>query len=107
MILSHNFAPTVEAVTEQAQKALSFGAPTEIEIELAETIIGRVPSMERVRMVNSGTEATMSAIRLARGFEAGYDREIFRLLPRPLGLPAGQSRQRGVDPWSTEFPGRA
>ena len=68
MILGHNFAPTVEAVTEQAQKALSFGAPTEIEIELAETIIGRVPSMERVRMVNSGTEATMSAIRLARGF---------------------------------------
>ena len=68
MILGHNFAPTVEAVTEQAQKALSFGAPTEIEIELAETIIRRVPSMERVRMVNSGTEATMSAIRLARGF---------------------------------------
>ena len=68
MILGHNFAPTVEAVTEQAQKALSFGAPTEIEIELAEKIVSRVPSMERVRMVNSGTEATMSAIRLARGF---------------------------------------
>ena len=68
MILGHNFAPTVKAVTEQAQKALSFGAPTEIEIELAEKIISRVPSMERVRMVNSGTEATMSAIRLARGF---------------------------------------
>jgi len=68
MILGHNFAPTVKAVIEQAQKALSFGAPTEIEIELAESIISRVPSMERVRMVNSGTEATMSAIRLARGF---------------------------------------
>jgi glutamate-1-semialdehyde 2,1-aminomutase len=68
MILGHNFGPTVKAVTEQAQKALSFGAPTEIEIELAESIISRVPSMERVRMVNSGTEATMSAIRLARGF---------------------------------------
>ena len=68
MILGHNFAPTVKAVTEQAQKALSFGAPTEIEIELAEKIVSRVPSMERVRMVNSGTEATMSAIRLARGF---------------------------------------
>ena len=68
MILGHNFAPTVKAVTEQAQKALSFGAPTEIEIELAEKIISRVPSMERVRMGNSGTEATMSAIRLARGF---------------------------------------
>ena len=68
MILGHNFAPTVQAVTEQAQKALSFGAPTEIEIELAEKIISLVPSMDQVRMVNSGTEATMSAIRLARGF---------------------------------------
>ena len=68
MILGHNFAPTVQAVTTQAQKALSFGAPTEIEIELAEKIINLVPSMDRVRMVNSGTEATMSAIRLARGF---------------------------------------
>lgn len=68
MILGHNFAPTVQAVTEQAQKALSFGAPTEIEIDLAEKIIALVPSMDRVRMVNSGTEATMSAIRLARGF---------------------------------------
>ena len=70
MILGHNFEPTVRAVTEQAQKALSFGAPTEIEIELAEKIISLVPSMDRVRMVNSGTEATMSAIRLARGFTA-------------------------------------
>ena len=68
MILGHNFAPTVQAVTDQAQKALSFGAPTEIEIELAEKIISLVPSIDRVRMVNSGTEATMSAIRLARGF---------------------------------------
>lgn len=68
MILGHNFAPIVNAVTEQAQKALSFGAPTELEIELAEKITQLVPSMSRVRMVNSGTEATMSAIRLARGF---------------------------------------
>lgn len=68
MILGHNFAPTVQAVTEQAQRALSFGAPTELEILLAEKITALVPSMEQVRMVNSGTEATMSAIRLARGF---------------------------------------
>ena len=53
MILGHNFEPTVQAVTAQAQKALSFGAPTEIEIELAEKIISFVPSMDRVRMVNS------------------------------------------------------
>lgn len=68
MILGHNFAPTVQAVTEQAQRALSFGAPTELEILLAEKVTSLVPSMEQVRMVNSGTEATMSAIRLARGF---------------------------------------
>ena len=68
MILGHNFAPTVQAVTEQAQRALSFGAPTELEILLAEKITTLVPSMEQVRMVNSGTEATMSAIRLARCF---------------------------------------
>lgn len=68
MILGHNFEPTVQAVTEQAQRALSFGAPTELEIQLAEKITSLVPSIEQVRMVNSGTEATMSAIRLARGF---------------------------------------
>ncbi len=68
MILGHNHKPTVDAVVHQAQKALGFGAPTEGEIILAEKIIEMVPSIEKVRMVNSGTEATMSAIRLARGF---------------------------------------
>jgi glutamate-1-semialdehyde 2,1-aminomutase len=68
MILGHNHRPTIEAVTEQASKALGFGAPTEIEIQVAEKIVEIMPSMESVRMVNSGTEATMSAIRLARGF---------------------------------------
>ena len=68
MILGHNHAPTVAAVQQQASRALGFGAPTEAEIELAEAIVQRVPSMQQVRMVNSGTEATMSAIRLARGF---------------------------------------
>jgi len=68
MILGHNHAPTVAAVQQQASRALGFGAPTEAEIELAEAIVRRVPSMQQVRMVNSGTEATMSAIRLARGF---------------------------------------
>ncbi|MCZ6709592.1 MAG: glutamate-1-semialdehyde 2,1-aminomutase, partial [Gammaproteobacteria bacterium] len=53
---------------EQAARALGFGAPTELEIELAEQVVSMVPSVEKVRMVNSGTEATMSAIRLARGF---------------------------------------
>ena len=68
MILGHNHTPTVAAVQQQASRALGFGAPTEAEIELAEAIVQRVPSMQQVRMVNSGTEATMSAIRLARGF---------------------------------------
>jgi len=68
MILGHNFQPTVEAVVAQAQRALGFGAPTVGEIELAEKVIEMVPSMAKVRMVSSGTEATMSAIRLARGY---------------------------------------
>ena len=68
MVLGHNHTPTIAAVQQQAAKALGFGAPTEAEIELAETIVQRVPSMQQVRMVNSGTEATMSAISLARGF---------------------------------------
>ncbi len=68
MLLGHGHQPTVDAVVAQAQQALGFGAPTEGEIELAEKIIELVPGIEKVRMVNSGTEATMSAIRLARGF---------------------------------------
>ena len=68
MILGHAHQPTVEAVVAQAQQALGFGAPTEGEIDLAERIIEMVPSIEKVRLVNSGTEATMSAIRLARGY---------------------------------------
>jgi glutamate-1-semialdehyde 2,1-aminomutase len=68
MILGHGRREVVEAVKRQADKALGFGAPTELEIELAEQVISMVPAVERIRMVSSGTEATMSAIRLARGF---------------------------------------
>jgi glutamate-1-semialdehyde 2,1-aminomutase len=68
MILGHGHRDVVEAVKAQADLALGFGAPTELEIELAEAVVDMVPSIEMVRMVNSGTEATMSAIRLARGF---------------------------------------
>ncbi|MCK9388154.1 MAG: glutamate-1-semialdehyde 2,1-aminomutase [Sulfuritalea sp.] len=68
LILGHADADTVRAVQEAAAKGLSFGAPTEGEIELAELLVQRVPSMDLVRLVSSGTEATMSAIRLARGF---------------------------------------
>ncbi|HEV8096017.1 MAG TPA: glutamate-1-semialdehyde 2,1-aminomutase, partial [Burkholderiales bacterium] len=68
MIVGHTHPLVVEAVQAAASRALSFGAPTEIEIELAERICKHVPSIELVRLVSSGTEATMSALRLARGF---------------------------------------
>ncbi|WP_245650271.1 glutamate-1-semialdehyde 2,1-aminomutase [Millisia brevis] len=68
MILGHAHPAVVEAVTAAAAHGLSFGAPTEAEIELAEEIIDRVDPVERIRLVNSGTEATMSAVRLARGY---------------------------------------
>ncbi len=67
MVLGHTHPAVVEAVQAAASKALSFGAPTEAEVELAEAICRLVPSIEMVRLVSSGTEATMSAIRLARG----------------------------------------
>ena len=67
MIMGHNHPRVREAVIRQSEKGLSFGAPTELEIELADRICDIMPGMDMVRMVNSGTEATMSAIRLARG----------------------------------------
>ena len=68
MILGHAHPAVVEAVTKAAASGLSFGAPTPSESQLAAEIIGRVAPVERIRLVNSGTEATMSAVRLARGF---------------------------------------
>ncbi len=68
MLMGHNHPRVREAVVAQSAKGLSFGAPTELEIELAERICDIMPGMDLVRMVNSGTEATMSAIRLARGY---------------------------------------
>jgi glutamate-1-semialdehyde 2,1-aminomutase len=67
-ILGHAHPDVVRAVQEAAVHGLSFGAPTEIEIVMAETLVRRLPSIEMVRLVSSGTEATMSALRLARGF---------------------------------------
>ncbi len=68
LILGHCHPKVVEEVTKALQLGMSFGAPTELEIKLAEKIISLMPSIEKIRMVNSGTEATMTAIRLARGF---------------------------------------
>ncbi|HSC22943.1 MAG TPA: glutamate-1-semialdehyde 2,1-aminomutase [Casimicrobiaceae bacterium] len=67
-IVGHAHPNVVEAVQRTAARGLSFGAPTEIEVELAEALIERLPSLELVRLVSSGTEATMSALRLARGY---------------------------------------
>lgn len=75
MILGHNHTAIRDAVIEAARNGLSFGAPTEMEITMAEMVSRLVPSMEMVRMVSSGSEATMSAIRLARGF-TGRDKII-------------------------------
>ena len=102
MLRGYRFQPIIDSLTDQALRATSFGAPTEIEVLMAELICERVASIERVRMVNSGTEATMSAIRLARGvtgrdkivkFEGGFHGHGDSLLVKAgsglltLGLP--------------------
>ena len=68
MVLGHRHPAVIDAIAAVLSRGTSFGAPTDLEIKLAEMVIDTVPSVEMVRMVNSGTEATMSAIRLARGF---------------------------------------
>ncbi|TNJ42591.1 glutamate-1-semialdehyde 2,1-aminomutase [Tamlana fucoidanivorans] len=75
MILGHAFEPVVNAVIEKARKGTSFGMPTEIETEIAELAVAMVPNIDKIRFVNSGTEACMSAVRLARGF-TGKDKII-------------------------------
>ena len=75
MILGHANQAVVDAVKQTLEKGLGFGAPTEIETTLAKKVCELVPSIELVRMVSSGTEATMSAIRLARGF-TGRDKIV-------------------------------
>lgn len=75
MILGHAFEPVEKAVRDAIQYSFSFGAPTRKEVEMAELIVDMVPSVEKVRMVNSGTEATMAAIRVARGY-TGRDKII-------------------------------
>ena len=102
MILGHADKEVIAAVQEVANRGTSFGAPTELEVELAQEVIDAVPSIEMVRMVSSGTEATMSAIRLARGvtgrtklvkFEGCYHGHADSLLVKAgsgvatLGLP--------------------
>ena len=108
-ILGHAHPAVVRAVQERAVHGLSFGAPTEIEIELAELLVARLPSMELVRLVSSGTEATMTALRLARGhtgrgkivkFEGCYHGHGDSLLVKAGSgaLTYGQPSSAGVPP---------
>lgn len=75
MLLGHAFEPVVEAVKAKAESGTSFGMPTAIETEIAELAVSMVPNIDKIRFVNSGTEACMSAVRLARGF-TGKDKII-------------------------------
>ncbi|MBN6055800.1 glutamate-1-semialdehyde 2,1-aminomutase [Nonomuraea sp. RK-328] len=72
MILGHRHPAVVEAVSEAVSRGFGYGTATEGEVELAEEIVGRIGPVERIRLVSSGTEATMSAVRLARGFTGRY-----------------------------------
>lgn len=111
LIMGHAHPEVVKALQETAVKGTSFGAPTLLETEMAKTVVGRVPSVDIVRMVNSGTEATMSAIRLARGytgrskilkFEGSYHGHADSLLIKAgsgvatLGLPDSPGVPEGV-----------
>ena len=93
MILGHAAPEVIDALHEALGRGTSYGAPTELEVEMAEEIIDAVPSIEMVRMVNTGTEATMSALRLARGATGReQDRQVRGLLPRPRRQPAREGR---------------
>ena len=90
LILGHAHPAVVGVLREVADRGTSYGIPTRIEIEMAAKVVEMVPSVEMVRMVNSGTEATMSAVRLARGiYGAQKNPEIQRLLPRSCGFTSG------------------
>ena len=121
LIAGHAHPDVIAAVTEAAARGTSFGAPTEAEVEIAREITERVPSAEMVRMVNSGTEGAMSAIRLARAatgrekllkFAGAYHGHVDGLLaeagsgmataslPASPGVPAGQAAATVIVPWN-------
>jgi glutamate-1-semialdehyde 2,1-aminomutase len=111
LVLGHAHPVVVRALEQQMRAGFGYGAPTELEVEMAELLVGLVPSLEMVRLVNSGTEATMSAIRLARAFtgrdrvvkfEGGYHGHVDALLVKAgsgaltLGEPTSPGIPRSV-----------
>ena len=119
LLLGHRHPEILAAIEEALTRGTSFGAPTEQEIELAETIRAMVPSMELVRLVNSGTEATMSALRVARGFtgrditikfEGCYHGHVDSLLVKAgsgvatLGLPDSPGVPKGFSDTTITLP---
>ncbi len=109
LVLGHADEDVVEAVREAAAEGTTFGAPTEREVEVAEEIVDAIPSVEMVRLVSSGTEAAMSAVRLARGFtardriikfEGAYHGHADALLVESPGVPAGASADTIVCPYN-------
>lgn len=121
LILGHNHPELAAAITQTLARGTTFGAPTPIEVEFAETLRAALPSMERVRAVSSGTEATMSALRLARGFtgrakiikaDGGYHGHADCLLvaagsgaatlgiPGSAGVPAGAAQDTLIVPYN-------
>ncbi len=121
LILGHAYPEVIAAVTETAARGTTFGAPTELEVELAAEIVDRVPSVEMVRMTSSGTEATMSAIRLARAatgrervlkFSGAYHGHVDGLLveagsglatqgvPASPGVPEAAAAATVIAPWN-------
>jgi len=102
MIVGHSHPRVVEALKKALDKGTSFGAPTELETELAQRVIEAVPSVEMVRMVNSGTEATMSAIRVARGYTDGTRSSSSR--GATTAMPTGSSSRPVPAPPLSAFP---
>ena len=119
LLIGHRHPEILDAIQEALTRGTSFGAPTELEVELAETIRAMVPSMQMVRLVNSGTEATMSALRVARGFtgrditikfEGCYHGHVDSLLVKAgsgvatLGLPDSPGVPKGFSDTTITVP---